>query len=143
VLTHKCPHLGCNEIIPLNQQYCEKHKAAYDNEIRHGADKQFNDFYHSSEWIKTQGLVMMKYHGLCVYSYVVEHKVAQADAAHHIIELREDWSKRLSMSNLIPLSATVHDGVIRSLYFQSRESKQRAQRMLFECLIKFYEEFRG
>lgn len=46
---------------------------------------------------------------------MINNKVVQADAVHHIEPLREAWDKRLTISNLIPLSGRAH-GMIESEY---------------------------
>lgn len=132
-----CAHVGCSELIPITETYCEKHRNCYNHEIRRKIDRRYDDFYHSKEWEQTQGFVMQKYHGLCVYSYIVEHKVVSAGAVHHIIELREDWNRRLDISNLIPTSAKLHDGMIRQMY---RQDKRKAQAMLFDVLRQWKEK---
>ncbi|HEX3018537.1 MAG TPA: hypothetical protein VHP31_11895 [Caproicibacter sp.] len=132
-----CAYVGCRELIPITETYCEKHRNSYNHEIRRKIDRRYDDFYHSKEWEQTQSTAMQKYHGLCVYSYIVEHKIVKAGAVHHIIELREDWNRRVDLENLIPISAEIHDGMIRQMY---RNDKKKAQAMLFDVLREWKEK---
>jgi 5-methylcytosine-specific restriction enzyme A len=134
-----CASVGCNAIIPANERYCERHRNAYNREIRRKVDRRYDDFYHSREWRKMQELIMRKYHGLCVYSYIMGHEIIKADAIHHIIELRDDFNNRLNISNLIPVSAEVHSK-IRQWY---AEDKAKTQTVLHKCLKRWNSEFKA
>lgn len=135
-----CAHVGCNAVIPAGQTYCDKHQCTYNHEIRRTIDRKYDTFYHSKEWRQLQRAVMQHYHGMCVYSYIVEHVACPAGAVHHIVEVRDDYTKRLDMRNLMPVSAAVHDGVIRQMY---RKNKQAAQAQLFQILKQWNEKFQG
>ena len=66
--------------------------------------------------------------------------IISAEEVHHIVSLRDDWDKRLDVSNLIPLSHVVHMRV-EAAYRCGRGSKSRMQAELFELLRKWNEEF--
>lgn len=134
-----CARVGCNELVPQGQRYCTKHANTYDREIRYTVDKQYSDFYHSKVWELIQPLVMQKYHGLCVYSLIIEHKVVKAGAVHHIVPIRDDWDRRLDMGNLIPISDSIHDGKVRQWY---RDDKIRYEKLFFDCIRQWNDEFK-
>lgn len=120
------------------RQYAERQahrgkvrQAEYNHAVRYTRDKKLHDFYNSSEWLHLKQSLINKYHGLCVYSYIVEHKVIKANEYHHIEPIREAWDKRLDADNIIPLSATVHHGVVAQMY---KEDKVKAQSYLRELL---------
>lgn len=132
-----CAATGCKEIIPANERYCDRHKNAYNHEIRRTVDRQYDDFYHSKEWRILQGCIMKKYFGLCVYSYVIEHKTVRAGAVHHIVEIKDNFTLRLCPENLIPLSEETHS-MVRKWY---AENKSKTQEMFRECLRLWDELF--
>lgn len=70
-----------------------------------------------------KAFILNKYHGLCVYSYLIEHKIVPADAIHHIVEIKENWDLRLKEQNLIPLSNSVHSKISR-LYLTDKKATQ-------------------
>ncbi len=44
------------------------------------------------------------YDGLDLLCVLCAEKVVTADMVHHIVEIEDDWSQRLKVSNLFPLS---------------------------------------
>lgn len=130
-----CPWLGCREIIRASERYCEKHmqaaaereaqrQAQYDRSTRLARDKQYHNFYLSTEWEKVRGYILARYKGLCVYSYVTHSKIVPAKEVHHIIPLRDDWERRFDVDNLIPLTAAVH-GRVEARYKQEKAKVQK------------------
>ncbi len=151
MLTKFCSWHGCKNIIPIDQQYCSAHKAAgqqqaasrhtsYDKHVRLTRDKQYHDFYLSTEWERTKRYIHNIYHGLCLYSILVEGKAVEADAVHHIEPIKEAWSKRLDIDNLIPLSASKHNEV-EAVY--KTEGKLQMQVFLRSLLDRWNAEYRG
>lgn len=151
MLKHFCPWPNCREVIPMGQRYCEKHmaqymqskerrekqrQAKYNRDVRYTRDKSLHDFYNSPEWSQLKQSLINKYHGLCVYSYIVKHQIIRADEYHHIEPIREAWDKRLDADNIIPLSASVHHGVVAQMY---KEDKAKAQNYLRNLLWQWNE----
>lgn len=140
-----CPKCGC--IIDINKRYCDKcqqqqevrqkerHKE-YDQSIRYVRDKKYHDFYISFEWEQLKIYLTSKYNGLCLWSYFVDKKIVALDMFHHIVPLKENWNLRLSESNIIPLSDSVH-GKIERLYKTDKAKKIDTQRLLRESLVKW------
>lgn len=124
----------CNECEIKRQQFRSQRNKHYDKNIR---DKESAAFYNSTEWEKTRAEVLRKYKGLDLYEYYVNKKIVYADTTHHIIELKENWNKRLEISNLFPLSSGNHS-MIHKLY---KKDKQGTQKLLFELLKRWENEY--
>jgi hypothetical protein len=75
--------------------------------------------------------------GIDVYIYMTEHRVVPATLVHHIVELREDYSKRCRLDNLISVSEATHEGAIRQAY-----SKPDTRRAMQEALRQAVREWR-
>lgn len=73
--------------------------------------------------------VLVAYDFTDLYAFHVRHRIEAADMVHHIIEVEEDWSKRLDIDNLIPLSNQSH-AIITALYNKDAETKAQTQRLL-------------
>lgn len=135
----------CGKIIDYNQKYCkqcgikyqeerkEYHKY-YDKYIR---DQESADFYNSPGWEKTREYILNKYKGLDLYAFFIEKKIVYADTVHHIEELRENWNRRLDITNLIPLSSGNHTR-IHKMYEKDEEGTQE---ILFSLLERWDKEY--
>ena len=108
----------------------------YDKYLR---NKQSTAFYHSGEWISLRQVVISRYKGLDIYAYYIDNKIVYAEMVHHIIELEEDWNRRLDITNLIPLSNQNHN-TISAMYLKD---KRKAQGRLFELMNRWNREIRG
>lgn len=137
----------CGKLIDYGQRYCsecepkvqqektERHKF-YDTYQRNQKAKKF---YNSPEWLATRAHVLSKYKGLDLYAFFISMKIAPGTTVHHIVELEEDWSLRLAVSNLFPTSESNHN-VIDGLY---RRDKEGTQKMLRELLERWEREYGG
>lgn len=99
-MVHECNWLGCHQVVPAGQVFCEKHKQLHDKqwnqlrdqEAKHQADANYNStrrdqeanaFYHSRAWTKTRDYVKardMMTSGLSGkilsdHDYIVDHIV--------------------------------------------------------------------
>lgn len=104
-------------------------------------DKKKAGFYISREWRTTRDAALRMYDHLDIYALIVQHRIVTADMVHHIVEIEEDWDRRLDLSNLIPLSNGNH-GIISALYAKDEASKRETQQLLFR-LIAAYKEGQG
>lgn len=127
----RCPR--CGRRIPEGTQCScvDRRYAEYDRLRR---DRKAAEFYHSPEWIRMSDLVRREC-GCDVYEYMTTGRIIKPDAVHHIIPLRDDWSRRLDRTNLIPLSDTNHSA-IEQMY---KKNKKDAEKNLFDALKKFSE----
>jgi len=60
---------------------------------------------------------------------------------HHIVEIKEDWNKKLLISNLIYLTNSNHM-YVHSMYNKSDKDKTKIQELLIELLDRFNKEFK-
>lgn len=131
-------HCRCGETIPIQSKCCENCIEYYDKQRtkynkRYDKVKRVNaEFYNSQEWKDLRSDVMVKVKGLDLYDYYINHKITKADTVHHIVEVRQDYDRRLDITNLIPLSSSNHRK-IHKMYFKS---KKDTQDILFKVLMK-------
>lgn len=145
MLFHKC---RCGALIPQNRDICEACAEHMEEQpSRHmeynmyRRNKKTAAFYVSGAWRKTRAETIRRFDGIDIYAYYVKHEVQTADMVHHIIPIEDNWSKRLDMSNLIPLSNHSH-GVIEALYSRDSRSKKATQKLLFD-LIERHKDMAG
>ncbi|MFR1304108.1 hypothetical protein [Eubacterium callanderi] len=141
-----CSYTGCRVLLPEDVQYCEKHAKVkqQDNRRRNRKYKQQrNDqkeqhFYKSEQWERCRQSAIVFYFGMDIYEYYTTGRIAEGYTAHHIVELKEDWSKALDVNNIIYLTESNHQ-LIHEKY---KKSKKQVQRLLYDMILRFYEEFR-
>lgn len=107
----------------------------------HRRNKKAAAFYVSKEWRRTREYTLSLYDGLDLYAFHVQHRIETADMVHHIVEIEEDWTKRMDISNLFPLSNKNH-GIISALYKCDETTKKQTQAQLRE-IIKIHWEGEG
>lgn len=136
-----CARCGCNRLIDITQRYCKVHtrtnaerNAEYDKTRR---DRKAKAFYNSNEWQIARAAALARDTGIDVYIYMTERRVVSATMVHHIVELREDYTKRSTLSNLISVSEATHEGVIRQAY-SNPDTKRAMQRELRKA-VKDYQ----
>lgn len=96
----------------------------------------------SKEWRIARELIISAFDGIDIYAYYINHEIEQGNRVHHIIELEEDWEKRLDLTNLIPLSQKNH-GIVTALYNESAATKQQTQRLLRSLVDRHFESRGG
>lgn len=122
---HLCNHAGCMTLIPYDQRYCSKHeyhkpidqaddkerhkinKAVYHRRMNSKHEGKYQHFYRSTAWKKLSHHWLMM-HPLCV-ACEARGIYRKADLVDHIVELRDDWSKRLDPDNLQALCYSCHN----------------------------------
>ena len=107
MLTKLCKK--CGKLIPYPLTYCDKCRPKpkdkaketryYDKNRR---DKRSTAFYNSKEWRALSAYVLM------INNYQCAECGKVATEVHHIIEVKDDWSKRLDIDNLQPLCTSCH-----------------------------------
>lgn len=136
-----CNFSDCHRIIPGNKKYCPEHEKEmerfkqeknrrYDTKIRYKRDKRYTEFYHSKEWEILRDYIIKKYKGLDVFAYCIENRIVPATTGHHIIGLKEDYSKGLVIDNIIPVSDESH----RKIHAMYNRNRKGTQKMLKELL---------
>lgn len=85
-------------------KHTDRHKL-YDKNRR---DKNSNSFYKSSEWIRVRKQALLRDHGLCQHC-LRSKRIKHAEMVDHIIPIKEEWSLRLTLSNLQSLCNPCHN----------------------------------
>lgn len=118
-----CPR--CRRVIEHNQKRCVECTARMNKDYdRTKRDKSSKEFYNSKAWLQVRQLVISKYHGLDMYELVINKRIVYADTVHHIEELKDNPSKALDITNLIPLSLSSH-AAIHKMYDKDKKSTQK------------------
>jgi 5-methylcytosine-specific restriction protein A len=138
----------CGRIIDYGRLYCDvctkiaeeikqDRNRYYDKNQR---DKEAEVFYHSQAWIKLRDDVIRTYNGLCLYSLLINNEIVPADIVHHIISIKQDKSKSLDKSNLIPVCSSVHNA-IEAEYDKGESYKKLMQSKLFQLLEEYQKRY--
>lgn len=129
----------CGRRIPSGSPCpCQKiRKAESDRQYdRHQRDQKSTDFYRSGVWLLTREHVLNTDGHLDVYAYMTTGKILIADTVHHIIPLREDWSRRLDTDNLMSLHHDTHSMI-------EREYSRLGTKVMASKLQKMLADFRA
>lgn len=117
---------------------CECLKATmkeYKRNIRYNKDnKEYSKFYDSIHWKRMSKHIRNKYNGLCLVCYIKYKILTRVDVVHHIVELKEDYSKRLEEDNLITLCHSCHN-ILHSNYTEKEKQE------LYNIKNTYKEEF--
>lgn len=110
MIQKRCNKPGCIEYIPRNKKpaYCAKHTQEIHRVYDKTREPRIVAFYNSKKWRDLRQSVLAEHHYMCV-PCKAEGKLTAADTVHHVIELRDDWSKRLDRANCMPVCRTCHN----------------------------------
>lgn len=146
MLWHKC---RCGTLIPQGIAQCPACAQGAGRQMsRHmeynlfRRNKKTAQFYVSKEWRAMRSYILSRYDGLDLYAFHVQHRIATADMVHHIVEIEDDWNRRLDPLNLFPLSNSNH-GIISALYDKDEDTKHRTQIQLQRILQTHWEPYGG
>ncbi|WP_116316054.1 HNH endonuclease [Bacillus subtilis] len=107
-----CGAPGCPSLT--RDRYCDKHKTQQQEETKHynkhSRNKTITSFYKSTDWKRTRQLALIRDNYLCQHC-LKDHCFTPADMVHHIVEVKEDWAKRLDLDNLVSLCNACHNKV--------------------------------
>ncbi len=122
---------------------CEinKRKESYREYKRNRNDKDEQKFYSSKVWIDCRDVCVRNFYGLDIIELLVHRRVVAGEIVHHIVETKEDWTKRLDIDNLIYLTKENHNR-IHSMYSKSKKDKEIMQKSLRELIEIFNSEYR-
>ncbi|MFR5642707.1 MAG: hypothetical protein ACLTK7_06040 [Clostridium paraputrificum] len=143
-----CSYSGCNTLVDYGTKYCDKHKTKDKDRykdyrrsrLRDEEEKARQEFYNSVEWKNIRDLAIRKCFGIDIVEYYRTGQIIKGYTVHHIIELKDDWNKRLDINNLIYLSQENHIK-IHKLMEQSKEDKDKVVEMLLQVKARFEQEF--
>lgn len=143
-----CSYSGCNVLVDYGTKYCYKHRTK-DKErykdyrrsrLRDEEEKARQEFYNSVEWKNIRDLAIKKCFGIDIVEYYKTGQIIMGYTVHHIVELKDDWNKRLDINNLIYLSQENHLR-IHKMMERSKEDKDKVIEMLLEVKARFESEF--
>lgn len=107
----KCNHAGCNTLVDYNVSYCKKHEATSKKQLYKDrfseSNEKFHKFYKTKRWERTSKQFRLK-NPLCI-ECLANGIVRKADVVDHIVELKDDWDKRLDWDNLQSLCHEHHN----------------------------------
>lgn len=113
-----CNKQGCRELTKLKEKYCDKHKEEEFENIKRWRkdydykrkDDKYKKFYKSREWKRLRDYVLKRDNYIC-QECIKENKITTCNTVHHIVEVREDFSKALSEDNLLTLCHECHNKI--------------------------------
>lgn len=128
----------CGRRLPAGER-CPCRKRRHKEYDQYSRDKRSEQFYHSREWISARSAALEEDDGIDVYMYMTRQEIVLADTVHHIIPLKNDWSRRCDMSNLMSLHHDTHS------YIEQRykREKEKMQAELQEMLVRYREMKEG
>lgn len=139
-LLKQCPH--CNKIYNIELDCGCKDKIKKEKYLHYKENrKDFLEqrFYLSKEWKKLRDYFKVKYNNLCLMC-LYKNIIKSIDEVHHIVEIKEDWDKRLDIDNLIGLCSECHRKVHRA-YLKSDSDNKNMKRALIKLKEWYREKF--
>ena len=109
---------------------CSCQKERHRDYDRHGRDQKSRHYYNSNEWLSARSAALEADDGIDVYIYMTRGEVVAADTVHHIIPLKDDWSRRNDIDNLMSLNHDTHSTIER-MY---RDNKHKMEQDLMDML---------
>ncbi|MEY9979035.1 HNH endonuclease [Lysinibacillus sp. RC79] len=99
----QCKHSTCRTLIDYDQQYCESHKPRTQRPQQSYAERmekdgQYRRFYKSKSWQNLSFRYRLS-HPICEECIQLGLAV-KADVTDHIVEIKDDWTRRLDETNL-------------------------------------------
>jgi 5-methylcytosine-specific restriction enzyme A len=119
----QCHAIGCHKLT--KDKYCPAHTIEEDKQRKdmhkeykkNRTDDKEQSFYVSKEWRMLRAHHVQS-NPLC-YECIQEsmnnprHRISPVDVVDHIIEIKDDWSKRLDPNNLMSLCMSHHNSKTR------------------------------
>lgn len=107
----------CGMVIPYSLKVCAECKYKREIERKHSIknykqttyerDNKYNKFYKSKEWSKIRQVAIARDHALCK-DCLDKNTITPYNTVHHIVTIKDEWSKRLDINNLICLCESCH-----------------------------------
>ncbi|MCD5030340.1 MULTISPECIES: HNH endonuclease signature motif containing protein [Enterococcus] len=106
-----CNKAGCRVLVDYNQSYCEKHKRTKVSNVSYSSRKadggKYFAFYKSRAWEKMSYIYRLN--NPCCEQCLKAGVIHKADVVDHIVEIRDDYSRRLDEKNLQSLCHACHN----------------------------------
>ncbi|MBG9453302.1 hypothetical protein ABE61_04205 [Lysinibacillus sphaericus] len=77
---------------------------------KHKRNRERQLFYQSTAWANARELALKRDNYLCV-ECLKEKKIRKADVVHHIIEVKDDFTKALELDNLSSICHMHHNKI--------------------------------
>ncbi|MFC0188223.1 HNH endonuclease [Fictibacillus aquaticus] len=102
-----CSQPGC--ISLTRERFCDQHKqdAAKQYDL-YQRDSVTTRFYKSMPWRKLRASALNRDNYLC-QDCMKKKRLTPAEMVHHEVEVKEDWSRRLDITNLTSLCNSCHN----------------------------------
>ena len=97
------PETHCNKCKPLVEEQKQEMLARRTSKYNRGRDPKYKKFYNSKEWC------LLKEKKLQDTQYQCEECNKLATEVHHLIEIKDDWGRRLDYNNLKSLCTKCHN----------------------------------
>ncbi len=102
---------------------CERcTKETYRQYKHYRKDKKEQQFYTNNQWRTLSEIIKRRYLGMCLCCWG-KGIIEMCTTTHHIVELKEDWNRRLDKDNLIPLCSSCH-GKVHKEYIKNKAVEQ-------------------
>ena len=118
----ECRNPHCAKLTRSKEGYCDEHIQEYLNKIeeykknnRYRYDRKYDikrdpkieKFYRSKAWRDKREYILIRDNGLCqrCLSY---NRITHATDVHHIVKLKDDYTKRLDNDNLVSVCSKCH-----------------------------------
>ena len=105
---HLCSKAGCYNLT--RNRYCDEHLIEKNRYNKERTDTKYVKFYKTKEWQRIRMLAMKREAYLCVKCRE-QNIITKASMVHHIVPVKKDWDKRLTLSNLMPLCESCHNKI--------------------------------
>lgn len=109
--------------------------AAYDKKR---TDKEVHNFYNTTEWKKLRQWAIYHFKNIDIYSFYILGKLEYGQTVHHIVPIKDDWSKRLNKNNLIYLTHKNHQLIHERM---KNDNAQEVINELVGLIQRFEKEF--
>lgn len=142
----------CNKLIDYADKYCpdctviaeQERQQSYKDYKANRTDDKEEAFYSSTPWEQVKELAKGKTNYMDIYVYYVSDigQVVNGETVHHIVPIKDvgGWEHRLDINNLIYLTYESH-AFVHAAYNRSDKDKRDMQRLLFELLERYNNEF--
>ncbi len=126
----------CRRRLPIGTR-CKCGNKRYKDEARYG-DETIKKFYLSVEWKSKRNKAIATYNHLDIYDLYIHNTIRYGRTVHHIVPVKDDWSRRLDDDNLIYLTDSNH----QHIHEQMRKGEKERESMirLLQSLIHRYKQ---
>ena len=118
----------CGRKISIDKDTCE-HCTSRHSRYDKDRSRDISKFYKSHRWTVLSKIVRTQANHVDLYQLHINNKIIPCDMVHHIVPVKDDWSKRYDIDNLIPLSNATHE-YIEQTYARGQREKIEMQRVL-------------